>query len=161
MIRATWYLESYISYHLANDHSLFVGKIQSKVWDFTTAGGQIICSKGVGMVSIALADGSNINLNGVALVSDYKSNLISLSQLQKNRITYHNTNSYILLMQDGVPITYARRDQNLFILDFAVLRKIMQTNIANLTYVKTLHALMATRKNRPMHLVSRNKKVRV
>lgn len=108
--RATWYLDFCASRHLTNNRSLFVEKIQPKAWDFTTAGGQIICSEGVGTVSIALADGSSIKLEGVSLVPNCESNLISLGQLREHRITYHDTNSSMLLMQDGVPIVHARRD---------------------------------------------------
>lgn len=157
--RVTWYLDSCASRHLTNNHSLFVEKIQSKAWDFTTAGGYIICSKGVGKVSIALADGSSIKLEGVVFVPDCKSNLISVGQLRENRIIYYNTNSSMLLMQDEVPIAYAKKDQNLFILDLAAPEKTMQTNVANVACVKILYALMTTGKNRPTHLVSRSKKV--
>lgn len=37
----------------------------------------------------------------------------------------------------------------------------MQTNVANVACVETSHALMATGKRRPTHLISRSKKVRV
>ncbi len=43
-------------------------------------------------------------LEEVAFVPKCESNLISLRQLQDNRITYHNEDSFMLLMQDGVPI---------------------------------------------------------
>lgn len=90
---------------------------------------------------IALADGASIKLEGVALVSECKSNFISLGQLQDNRITYHDKDSSMLLMQDGVPIAHARRDQTLFILDLTIPGKIMQTNVAT-----DEHAMMTTRR---------------
>lgn len=68
------------------------------MWDFTTAGGQVIWLEGVRTVRIALADGASIKLEGVALVSECKSNLILLGQLRDNRITYHDKNSSMLLM---------------------------------------------------------------
>lgn len=123
--RATWYLDSCASWHLTNNHSLYVEKIQPKAWDFTMARGQIICSKDIGKVSIAFADGSSIKRKGMALVPDSKSNLIFMGQLQENRITYHNTDLSILLMQDEVPIAHAKKDQNLFILDFTTSGKTM------------------------------------
>lgn len=67
---ATWYLDSCASRHLTNDRRLFVGRIQPKMWDFTTAGGQVIWLEGVRTVRIALADGASIKLEGVALVSE-------------------------------------------------------------------------------------------
>ena len=65
--KSTWYLDSCASRHLTNDRKIFVGKIQPKTWDFTTAGGQIIRSEGVGTVQIALTGGSSIQLEGVAV----------------------------------------------------------------------------------------------
>ena len=63
----------------------FCRKGTAKIWDFTTARGQIIWSEGVRTVRIALADGaSSIKLKGVALVLEYKSNLILLGQLRDN-----------------------------------------------------------------------------
>ena len=57
-------------------------------------------------------------------------------------------------MQDGKPIAYARRDQNIFVLDLDMQGKIIQINgIANTT--------TTTGQKRSTHLVSRSKKVRV
>lgn len=155
--RATWYLDSCASRHLTNDRSLFIEKIQPKTWDFTTAGGQVIRSEGVGTVRIALADGAAIELKGVALVPECESNLISLGQLRDSRITYHDENSFMMLMQDGVPIAQARRDRNLFVLDLATPGKVMQANVTT----NNKHAMVITGRGRPAHLVSRNKKVRI
>ena len=87
--RDTGCLDSCASHHLTNDRNLFVGEIKAKRWDFTTAGGQLIRSEGVGTVKILLVDGSSIKLEGVADVPDFKSKLISLGQLRerKSRIT--------------------------------------------------------------------------
>lgn len=54
----------------------------------------------------------------------------------------------MLLIQDGLSIAEAKKDQNLFVLDFATLRKIMQTNV-----------IMTIRKRRPVYLVICSKKV--
>ncbi len=158
----TWYLDSYTSRYLTNDRNLFVGKIQPKTWDFTTAGGQVIWSEEVGTVRIALVEEASIQLDGVALVPECESNLISLRQLRDNRITSHDKDSSMLLMQDGVPIAEARRDLNLFVLDFVTPGKVMQTNVAIVANVAiNKHAIMTIRQKRPKHLVSRSKKVRI
>ena len=57
-------------------------------------------------------------------------------------------------MQDGKPIVHAKRDQNLFVLDFAIPGKIMQVNgIANAT--------TTTSQGRLTYLISYSKKVQV
>lgn len=106
------------------------------------------------MVQIALVNGKGIKLEGVTLVPDCESNLILLGQLQDNEITYYNNASLILLMQDGLPIAYARRDRNLFILDLATPGKVMQVNT-------NIQAIITTGRGRPIHLISRIKKVRI
>lgn len=58
----------------------------------------------------------------------------------------------MLLMQDGILIVYVKRDWNLFILDSVAFRKSMQVNI---------QIMMTTRQNKPMHLISYIKKVRI
>lgn len=58
----------------------------------------------------------------------------------------------MLLMQDGIPIAHTRRDWNLFILDLAAPRKVIQVNT---------QAMMTTRQGRPTHLVSCVKKVHI
>ena len=111
---------------------------------------------------IALADRASIKLEEVAFVPKCESNLISLGQLRDNRITYHDKDSSMLLMQDGVPIAQARRDRNLLVLDFATPKKVMQTNVAIVTNVAiNKHAMMKTGQGRLKHLVSRSKKVRI
>ena len=60
----------------------------------------------------------------------------------------------MLLIQDGILIAYAKRDQNFFVFDLATLGKIIQVNeIANAT--------TTTGQERPTHLVNHSKKVRV
>lgn len=57
-------------------------------------------------------------------------------------------------MQDDKLIIYAKRDQNLFILDLITLGKIMQVNrIANIT--------ITTSQKKSTYLISYNKKMRV
>lgn len=55
-----------------------------------------------------------------------------------------------------MPIAHAKRGRNLFILDLATPEKIMQTNVT-----PGEHAMMTTRRERPQHLVSHSKKVRI
>lgn len=100
----TWYLDSCASRYLTNNQSLFVGKIQPKTWDFTTVKGQVIRLEGVGMVRIALTNRVSIELEGVTLVPECKSNLISLGQLQDNKITYYDKDIHMLLTQGDLPI---------------------------------------------------------
>lgn len=59
-------------------------------------------------------------------------------------------------MQDGLPIAQAKRDWNLFVLDFAIPKKIMQTNVPTDKY-----AMMTTGQKRPIHLVNRSIKVQI
>ena len=74
--RLTWYLDLCTSQHFTNNQSLFVSNIQPKTCNFTTAGGQIIRSEGVGIVCIDLANGASIKVEDVALASECNSNLI-------------------------------------------------------------------------------------
>ena len=87
--QSTWYQDLCTSRHLTNNQGVFASNIQPKMWDFTTAGVQIIRSKDVEMVRIALADKTSIEFEGIALVLECKSNFISLGQLQDNKI-YHD-----------------------------------------------------------------------
>ena len=61
-------------------------------------------------IQIALTSGSSIQLEKIVLVSECKLNLILLGQLQNNRITYHNNSASMLLIQDGKPVAYTRRN---------------------------------------------------
>lgn len=144
--RGVWYLDFCASRHLTNNKKLFVkDSPRPKSLDFTTAGGQIVCSESIGTIDIPLADGSSLGLNNVAYAPDCDSNLISLGQLRESGITYVDNTEVMTLMQAGVPIAHARRDRNLFILDLASPNKAMQVTGPGL----------------PTHLVSKNKKVRV
>ena len=87
-----------------------------------------------------------IELYNVAFVSQYNLNLILLRQLRVNGITYHNQPDVMMLMKDGRAVTYARREQNLFVLDLAALGKVMA---------------LITGQDRPTYLVSKNKSIRI
>lgn len=96
--KATWYLNPYMSCYSTNNWSLFVVKIHPKAWDFTTAKDHIIYSKSVDKVRIAFVGRSSIQLKGVAFMLQYKSNLISLYQLQEKKITYQNNSLSMILI---------------------------------------------------------------
>lgn len=68
--------------------------------------------------------------------------------MRDNIITYHNEVTHMLLTQDSLPIVWAKKDQNLFVLDVATPKKIIETN-----------AMMTTEQGMLIHLVSYNKKV--
>lgn len=92
------------------------------------------------IVNIAFADGTSIKLKEVPLVLKCKSNLILLGQMQDNKIIYYNKNSFILLVQDAIPIAQAQKDRNLFVLIFTAPRKVIWANAAN-----NKHIIMTTR----------------
>ncbi len=77
---STWFLDSCASRHLCNDWRLF-SNLKAKSIDFVTAAGQVIRTEEIGNVSIALADGNNIELKNVVLAPGCDSNLILLGQL--------------------------------------------------------------------------------
>lgn len=116
-----------------------------------TAAGQVICIEEIGTVSIPLANGNTIELQNVALALDYDSNLISLEQLQENRITYHNDPSAITLMRNGEIIALARRERNLFMLDLIRPGRAMATI--------SQKAMATTGRGWPTNLVSQNKQI--
>lgn len=140
-----WYLDLYAFKHLTNNKNLFIKSLQPKCFDFTTVGGQILWAESIGTIAILLADGSSFKLCNVVYAPDCNSNLISFSQLCDSNITYVNNSEVMILIQADQAITYARCDQNFFILDLATPNKVMQI----------------IRHRRPTHLVSKNKKVRV
>lgn len=107
-------------------------------------------------VRITLANGESIKLKNMALVTEYESNLILLKQLQDNKIIYYSKNTQMLLTQDSLLIAQAKRDWNLFILDFTTLKKIIQTNI-----VTNKHIMRTIGQKRPIYFISRSKKIQV
>lgn len=109
----------------------------------------------MGKVRIAFADGAVFELKEVALVSECESNFISLGQLCNRRISYQNKNPFIILMQDGVLIAQARKNQNLFILNLATPKKVMQANVT----INNKHTIVIIGQRRPTYLVNCNKKV--
>ena len=123
-----------------------------------TAAGQVIRTEEIGNVSIPLADGSTIELHNVALAPGCDSNLISLGQLRESGITYHDNPVAMTLMKDGKVIPHARKNRNLFTLKLAQPGRAMAT-------IKTVNiqpkAMAITGRGRPIHLVSKNKRIRL
>lgn len=70
-------------------------------------------------MSIPLANGENIELQNVALAPKCDSNLISLGQLRKIGITYHDNLIAMTLMRNRKVIIYTKKDTNLFTLEIA------------------------------------------
>ena len=148
--KRTWYLDSGVSRHLCNDRNLF-SNLRPMSIDFVTAGKKIIRLEEIDTISIPLADGKSIELLDTTLVLECDSNLISLGQLRETGITFHDNPSHMTLMRHGVVIAQAKQHRNLFILDWATPETVM----------KVRNLAMATRKSKPTHLVSKNKKVRI
>lgn len=121
--------------------------------DFTTASGQTLYAESIDTIAIPLSNDSTIKLEGVAYALKYDSNLISLSQLHDSKITFVDHTDAMTLVQRGSPIAHGRRDQNLFILDLVTPRKVMQATNAK--------AMATIGRGCPIHLVSKNKQVRV
>ncbi len=92
-----------------------------------------------------------MELLDTVLVPECDSNLISLEQLRKTDITFHDNPSHMTLMRHMVVIAQAKRHQNLFILDRAISEIVM----------KVRNLAMTTGKIRPTHLGSKNKKVQI
>ena len=123
-----------------------------------TAVGQLIRTEEIGTVSIPLTDGSEIELQNVALAPGCDSNLIFLGQLRETGITFYDNLTVMTLMRNGKIIAQAKRDQNLFTLEFAQLGKA----IATIKTVSILPKAMAIqRRGQPTHHVSQNKRIRL
>lgn len=64
-IASTWFLDSYISRHLYNDHNLFKNT-HTKSIVFVIAAGQIIKTNKIGTIAIPFAGGTMIGLYNIA-----------------------------------------------------------------------------------------------
>ena len=119
--------------------------------DFVTTGKKIIHSEEISTVSVPLANRNSIELLDIALVQECDSNQISLGQLHETIATFHDNPSYMTLIRQGVVIAQAKRHRNFLILDRAIPETVMK--VSNLA--------MATRRGRPIQLVSKSKKIRI
>lgn len=111
-----WYLNFYISKHICNNQDKFAD-FWAKTYKFITAGGDIIWSKQVGTVILSFENGSELTFFNIAYTPKCDSNFISLSQLQKIGILYHNQLECMILKQEESIIGLDTRRKNLFILD--------------------------------------------
>lgn len=79
----------------------------------------IIWMEEIGTVLILLIGDAIIKLHNIALAPNCNINLISLGQFWESKITYHNKLMAMILMQKRKVIAYAKKKQNLFILNLA------------------------------------------
>lgn len=84
-------------------------------------------------------------LSNITFALKCNSNLISLGQLKKARILYHNHSKSIILKKAGNIIGLAQKKKNLFILNLE--------NSAN-------RIMIAQRRGQPTYLFSNNRKLR-
>lgn len=99
----------------------------------------------ISIVLIPLAGRNNIELHNVALVVRCDSNLILLGKFYESGNTYHDNLKAVILIGNGEVIVWAKRDQNLFILDFTQLGKAM--------IVISKKTMAITRHGQPTYLV--------
>ena len=120
----TCFLDLYAFCYLCNNWKLF-SNTKAKSIDFVIAVEQVIKIEKIGIISILLAKSNIIELHIIILAPKYNFNLISLSQLCKNRIKYYDNLMIITLIKNRKVITEAKREQNLFMFDLANLKKTM------------------------------------
>lgn len=111
-----WYLDSYTSKHIYNNHKKFVG-LRLKTFKFIMANGNIIRSIQVGTIILFFENNSNLIFTNIVHTLKCDSKLIFLCQLWDTRILYHNYAKYIVLKQKGKTIGLVTKKKNLFILN--------------------------------------------
>ena len=87
------------------------------------AKGQIIYTKKIGTFLIILIGDNTIKLHNITLALGCDSHLISLGQLGKSGITYHDNLTTMTLIKDRKVIAEVKKEQNLFTLNLAYLKK--------------------------------------
>ena len=112
----SWHIDSCASKHITNNRSLFQS-MRPYFQEFYLADNALLTSTESG--TIVLPTGSNrvVRIQDVADAPSCASNLISLGQLRKSGITYHDGNEHMILEVDGKEIARARRVRNLFVLE--------------------------------------------
>ena len=133
----TWYLDSCTLRHICKNRDLF-SDLQPKNFEFITAGREIIRSWKVGIVHLSLQSGK-ITLLNVAYTPKCDSNLISLGQLRKSRISYHDHPDSMIPKQGGNIIRLAMSHKNLFIFE-----------------TKSEKIMLVQKRGRPRYLLSSN-----
>lgn len=72
--------------------------LRPKSLDFIIARSQIFISKNIGIIAIFFADGLSLELNNIAYLFNYNSNLILFRQLKKNNIIYFDNTKAMTLI---------------------------------------------------------------
>lgn len=103
--------------------------------EFSITRKKIITSQDVNTIAILLSNNKSIKLLNVIFVLEYKSNLISLSQLQNTSFIYYDKSIRMILMRREKIIAYAKHNWNLFILNLIKLRKAMTISCGRSTYI--------------------------
>lgn len=88
-----WYLEFSVSRHICNNKYTIVD-LQSKTYNFVIVGNNIIKLEQVGTVISLFKNSLEFILTNIAYTPKYNCNLISLGQLKKIGISYHNQSKY-------------------------------------------------------------------
>lgn len=112
------------SYHLCNNRKLF-RSTHAKSIDFVTAAGQVIQTNEINTIAIPLSDGKTIELHNITYASECDLNLISLDQLRKRGILFHDDPITMTLMREEKIIAHVKREQNLFVFKLAAARAAM------------------------------------
>lgn len=113
----TWYLDFYILRHICNNKKLY-SNIRSKNYKFIMVRGEIIYSQEINIVYLLLRNGKiTMMLLNVVYISKYDFNLISLKQLCKLEILYHNHPNSMVLKQGRSIFKIANKYKNLFVLE--------------------------------------------
>lgn len=134
--------------------------------NFVTAAGQVIQTKQVETVSIPLKS-RRIDLQNIALASKCDFNSISLGQLRETGISFHDNPMSMALINDGEIIAHAKRSRNLFILNLATPGKVMKvsqkvnTHLVDNTSQSTNQTMALRGRDRPTHLIRKNRKIRI
>lgn len=108
-------------------------------YKFIIAESEIIQSQEVGKAHFTLRSKmSTMMLLNITYALKCDSNLISLGQLYKSRISYHNHPDFMVFKQEGNTLTVANRHKNFFVLE---------------TSLKAI-AMLVKRRSRPTYLLS-------
>lgn len=133
-----WYLDYCTLRYICNNWKLFLN-LRSKNYEFIIAGEEVIQPQEVGTVHFSLPNRKVTQLN-IANTPKCDSNLISLRQLRKSGILYHDHLDFMILKQRRSTIALAVRYKNLFI---------FETTLKNKT-------ILVWEKERPIYLLSSN-----
>lgn len=108
-ITSAWFLDLCVSWHLYKNCSLFKSTYVKNINSVTVVR-KIIKTNKIGTIAIPIANNTTIKLYNIIFALQYNSNLISFSQLRKNKIIYHNNPTLIILMKDRKTVAPAKRE---------------------------------------------------